>query len=116
MIDIFMILTLFMMVMAFLPQITESLRADLPSSTTSEKTPPSVVVQMTANGEIRYQGQPIAPEVLEVRMKALVKEKPDVAVIIAADKALPFEKVVGLIDHLKTGGVKRLALATSKPK
>lgn len=116
MIDVFMIITLFLMVMAFLPQISESLRADLPSSKTAEKTPPSVMVQITADGETLFQGKPIPPEVLEARMKALVTSKPDTAVIIAADKALPFEKVVGLIDRLKTAGVKRLALATSKPQ
>jgi len=116
MIDVFMIVTLFLMVMAFLPQISESLRADLPSSKTAEKTPPSVMVQMTKDGEILFQGQPLPPEVLEGKMKALAAAKPDTAVIIAADKALPFEKVVGLIDRLKSAGIKRLALATAKPK
>ena len=116
MIDVFMIITLFLMVMAFLPQVSESLRADLPSSKTAEKTPPSVMVQITKDGETLFQGKPTPPEVLEARMKALIAAKPDTAVIIAADKALPFEKVVGLIDRLKTAGVKRLALATSKPK
>lgn len=116
MIDVFMIITLFLMVMAFLPQISESLRADLPSSKTAEKTPPSVLVQITRDGETLYQGQSIPPEVLESRMQALMASKPDTAVVIAADKALPFEKVVGLIDRLKTAGVKRLALATARPQ
>lgn len=115
MIDVFMIITLFLMVMAFLPQVSESLRADLPSSKTAEKTPPSVMVQLTKDGELLFQGQPTPPEVLEARMKALVTNKPDTAVVVAADKAIPFEKVVGLIDRLKTAGVKRLALATAKP-
>ncbi len=116
MIDVFMIITLFLMVMAFLPQVSESLRADLPSSKTAEKTPPSVLVQLSKEGTLLFQGQTIAPEVLEARMKAMVAGKADLAVIVAADKAIPFEKVVGLIDRLKIAGVKRLALATSKPR
>jgi biopolymer transport protein ExbD len=115
MIDVFMIITLFLMVMAFLPQVSESLRADLPSSKTAEKTPPSVMVQLTKDGELLFQGQTTPPEVLEARIRALVTSKPDTAVVVAADKAIPFEKVVGLIDRLKTAGVKRLALATAKP-
>ncbi|MBM3267452.1 MAG: biopolymer transporter ExbD [Candidatus Sericytochromatia bacterium] len=115
MIDVFMIITLFLMVMAFLPQISEALRADLTSSRTGEKTPPSVLVQLTKEGTIMFQGHAIAPEVLEGRMKGLVAGKADLAVIVAADKQIPFEKVVGLIDRLKVAGVKRLALATAKP-
>jgi len=76
MIDVFMIITLFLTVMAFLPQISDSLKAELPSSQT-------------------------------------VAAKPDTAVIIAADKHLAYEKVVGLIDQLKTAGIKRMALATA---
>lgn len=115
MIDVFMIITLFLAVMAFLPQITDSLKAELPGSTTADQTPPSVVVQMSLDGQLHYQDQPIEAGVLQERLKVLVTEKPETAVIVAADKSLPYSKVVTLIDQLKESGVRRLALATAKP-
>ncbi len=115
MIDVFMIISLFLMVMAFLPQITDSLKADLPTSKTAAKTPPATVVQMTRNGDIILSGQTVPPSLLEARLKALLASRPDLAVIIAADKRLPYEKVIGLIDDVKTAGIKHLALATARP-
>lgn len=113
MIDVFMIIALFLMVMAFLPQISDSLKAELPTSHTAEKTPPSLVVQLSLDGLIHYQNQVVEPATLEAKLAAEVKEKPDTAVIVAADKNISYEKVVALIDQLKTSGVKRLALATA---
>ncbi|HEY9855481.1 MAG TPA: biopolymer transporter ExbD [Stenomitos sp.] len=113
MIDVFMIITLFLTVMAFLPQISDSLKAELPTSQTAEKTPPSLVVQLSVDGRIHFQEQVVEPTVLQEKLKAAIAEKPDTAVIIAADKSIPYEKVVNLIDQLKISGVKRLALATA---
>lgn len=115
MIDVFMIITLFLAVMAFLPQITDSLKAELPTSTTADKTPPSVVVQLSLDGKLHFQEQPIEVAVLQERLKVLIQEKPETAVIVAADKSLPYSKVVTLIDLLKEAGVRRLALAAAKP-
>lgn len=113
MIDVFMIITLFLTVMAFLPQISDSLKAELPTSQTAEKTPPSLVVQLSGDGRIHFQNQVVEPTTLQEKLKAAIAEKPDTAVIIAADKNIPYEKVVNLIDQLKVSGVKRLALATA---
>ena len=116
MIDVFMILSLFLMVMAFLPQITDSLKAQLPTSSTAEKTPPSLVVQLSLDGQIHFQNQVVDPVTLENKLKAVVADKPDTAVIIAADKSLAYQKVIDLIDDLKTSGIKRMALATAPPQ
>lgn len=113
MIDIFMILSLFLTVMAFLPQITDAIKAQLPTSKTAQKTPPSVMVQLQTDGALRFQGAILDPEVLDTKIKLLLHDRPDTAIIIAADKALPYQKVITLIDALKTDGVKRLALATA---
>lgn len=113
MIDVFMIISLFLAVMAFLPQISDSLKAELPKSATSEKTPPSLVVQLALDGRIYFEDRVVEPLVLQERLKAALAEKPDTAVIVAADKKIPYEQVVNLIDQLKLSGVKRMALATS---
>ena len=113
MIDVFMIITLFLTVMAFLPQITDALKAELPASTAAEKVPPSLVVQLLVDGTVRVQNQTLAPAGLQEKLRAAVTDKPDLAVIVAADKAIAYEKVVQLIDQIKASGCKRLALATA---
>jgi biopolymer transport protein ExbD len=35
--------------------------------------------------------------------------------VIAADKALPYEQVNGLLDRVKGAGSKKIALAATKP-
>lgn|GEM_PF-1087916 len=114
MIDVFMIVTLFLMVMAFLPQISEALKAELPSSQSSEKTPPATVVQVLEDGSLRLEGQDIGPEAFEARIRRLRQDKSDLAVMVAADKRLAFERVVSVIDRLKASGVQRVGLATSR--
>lgn len=113
MIDVFMIISLFLTIMAFLPQITDALKAELPTSATAEKTPPSLVVQLSADGVIHFQDQVVEPATLQAKLASELAAKPDTAVIVAADKAIAYEKVVNLIDQLKTSGVKRIALATA---
>lgn len=113
MIDVFMIITLFLMVMAFLPQITDSLKAELPTSSTAESTPPSLVVQLSLDGLIHFQDQVVEPATLQAKLKEAIAQKPDTAIIIAADKSIAYEKVVNLIDQLKMSGIKRMALATA---
>lgn len=113
MIDVFMIISLFLAVMAFLPQISDSLRAELPKSQTAEKTPPSLMVQLALDGSIHFQDQVVEPAILQAKLKEVLATKPDTAVIIAADKHIPYEQVINLIDQLKMSGVKRLALATA---
>ncbi|HBN07558.1 MAG TPA: hypothetical protein DD435_02560 [Cyanobacteria bacterium UBA8530] len=112
MIDIFMILSLFLAVMAFLPQINDSLKAELPSSRTSEKTPPSVIVQIATDGKIQLSNQSVDIPGLERGVRGLLKGNPETAIILAADKNLSYEKVIDVVDTLKGAGVKRLALAT----
>ncbi len=113
MIDVFMIITLFLTVMAFLPQITDALKAELPASNAAEKVPPSLVVQLLADGTVRVQNQTLAPAGLQDRLRIAVAEKPDLAVIVAADRTIAYERVVQLIDQIKASGCKRLALATA---
>ncbi|MEB3238329.1 MAG: biopolymer transporter ExbD [Candidatus Sericytochromatia bacterium] len=114
MIDVFMIVTLFLMVMAFLPQISEALKAELPSSRASEKSPPATVVQILEDGTLQLEGNAIAPEAFEARIRRLRQDKDDLAVVVAADKRLAFDKVVSVIDRLKASGVQRVGLATSR--
>jgi biopolymer transport protein ExbD len=114
MIDVMMILTIFLAVMAFLPQVRTSITAQLPESSTAENTPKSLTIELTRDG-LLLEERPQSPDSLVVEVKAAVAKDPDTAFVIAADKSLPYEQVIQLLDRVRSSGAKRIGLATSKP-
>lgn len=114
MIDVMMILTIFLAVMAFLPQVRTSIAAQLPEASTAEDTPPSLTIELTKEG-LMMDDQAQTPDTLVTAVQAAIAKDPNTSFVIAADKALPYEQVIGLIDRVKGSGAKRIALATSKP-
>ncbi len=113
MIDVMMILTIFLAVMAFLPQVRTSIAAQLPEASHAEDTPPSLTIELTREG-LTMDEKAQTPDSLVAAVQAAVAKDPNTSFVIAADKSLPYEQVIGLIDRVKGSGAKRIALATSK--
>lgn len=112
MIDVMMILTIFLAVMAFLPQVRTSITAQLPQASNAEETPPSMTIELTREG-LKLDDQRTDPDALVAAIQAEVAKNPDTSFVIAADKALPYELVIDLVDRVKGSGAKRIALATT---
>ncbi len=115
MIDVMMILTIFLAVMAFLPQVRTSLEAQLPQASSATDTPPSVTIELTRTG-ISLDEKPMSADELTDAIKSTIEKNPDTSFVIAADKSLPYEQVIGLLDRVKGSGAKRIALAATKPQ
>jgi biopolymer transport protein ExbD len=113
MIDVMMILTIFLAVMAFLPQVRTSIEANLPQASTATETPPSATIELTREG-IKMDDKLMSPDELTAAVQAAVAKNPDTAFVIAADKALPYEQVISLLDRVKSSGAKKIALAATK--
>jgi biopolymer transport protein ExbD len=113
MIDVMMILTIFLAVMAFLPQVRTSITAQLPESTAADNTPKSMLVELTREG-LKLEGKTQSPDGLVEAVQAAVAQNADTSFVIAADKSLPYEQVIALIDRIKGSGAKRIGLATSQ--
>lgn len=114
MIDVMMILTIFLAVMAFLPQVRTSITAQLPEASSAEDTPPSMTIELTKEG-LQFEDAAISPDGLPAAVAAAIEKNPETSFVIAADKSLPYEQVINLLDRVKASGAKRIALATSKP-
>lgn len=113
MIDVMMILTIFLAVMAFLPQVQHSIQAQLPQASTATETPPSVTIELTRQGlSVDEKGQ--TPDSLVALVREAIAKNPETSFVIAADKDLPYEQVISLLDRVKASGAKRIALATAK--
>jgi biopolymer transport protein ExbD len=113
MIDVMMILTIFLAVMAFLPQVRTSLQAQLPQASNASETPPSHTVELS-NAGLKYDQAFIASDRLEGLMKADIKSAPETSFVIAADKRLNYDQVIQLLDRMKGYGAKHIALATTE--
>jgi biopolymer transport protein ExbD len=113
MIDVMMILTIFLAVMAFLPQVRTSITAQLPQASSAENTPPSVTIELSREG-MKIEDQAISPDALTAEVQKALQKNPDTSFVIAADKSLPYDNVISLLDRVKGAGAKRIALATSK--
>lgn len=114
MIDVMMILTIFLAVMAFLPQVRTTLQAQLPEASEATDTPPAFTVELSKDG-IAFEGLPLGtPEAAVEMAKSKLAERPDCSFVIAADKRLPYEQVIALLNALKTAGAKKIGLAALK--
>jgi biopolymer transport protein ExbD len=75
-----------------------SININLPKAGTGDETTPSELsISINAGGEILLNGKPA-----------------DVQAIISADKDVPHGRVVGIIDSVKSGGVKKFAITIDK--
>jgi len=94
-----------------------SINVNLPKAGSGDETTPSEFsVTIEADGKVFLNGKPTDEMSLTKFAQDSVAKKPDVQAIIAADKDVLHGRVVGIIDAIKSGGVKRFAITIDKKK
>lgn len=111
MIDVMMILTLILALMAFMPQAPHALETELPNAKSGTDVPLNVTVELTKEGILHVNGRTVTVSELGNALAPDLKKSPDMTVILAADKRVPYEQVMLVLDTLKQNGVARLSLA-----
>ncbi len=118
-IDVTLVLLIIFMITA--PLLQTGVDVDLPkaqSKTISlEKTPP-LVVSIDASGKFYIdigdrQDEPVLSEELTIKVMAVLRHKPDTAVLIRGDTSVDYGKVVAVMAALKLAGVPSVGLMTS---
>ena len=117
-IDVMLVLLIIFMVTA--PLLTLSFEVDLPSSQAKalESKQDPVVVSVRLDGQLSLklpdakQPEPIDATQLQAQLGALVSQDKNLRVIVAADKAVAYEKVVDAMDVIKRANVEKVGLAT----
>ena len=117
-IDVMLVLLIIFMVTA--PLLTLSFEVELPSSTAKalESKQDPVIVSVLADGRLSLKlpeaKQPQAMDVatLQAQLAALSSQDRNLRVIVAADKAVAYEKVVAAMDVLKAAKIEKVGLAT----
>lgn len=112
MIDVMMIISLFLAILAFLPQFEGALDTQLPQAGSNEKPPVAITITIDKGGNIYLEDRSYTHSQFLERIKTILIKSPTVPIIVAADKRLTYEQVISVLDSLKSAGAKRIALAT----
>jgi len=110
---ILVVLIIFMVTTPFIMK--PSINVNLPKAGSGEDTTPSeLTLSITADGKVALNGKMTDEAAITAYSHDLALKKPDVQAIISADKDTPHGRVVGIIDAVKTGGVKRFAITIDR--
>ena len=115
-IDVSLVLLIIFMVMT--PFLVKSqLKVNLPkakSADTEDKRQNPIEVQVQKNGAILIEGQPTAPEAVEATLKRLLPDPEHDPVVIQADKDVPFQHVVVVMDAAKSIGATKVGVGVKQ--
>lgn len=92
-----------------------SINVNLPKAGAGDETTPSELsISISADGSLALNGKPSDEAGINTYAQELAAKRPDVQAIISADKDVPHGRVVGIIDAVKSGGVKKFAITIDK--
>ena len=111
-VDVMLVLLVIFMVTA--PIIQQGVTVDLPKTRAaglnSQEDP--LVVGLTKDGNIYLNDTAIALPDLRSKLAAIGKASPDRALLLRADRNVPYGDVVGVIAAIKEAGINKLGMVT----
>ena len=114
MVDIMMVLLIIFMVTASF--VSESgLKINIPKTQNQEtSTTVSLSVAVDEKGELLYKSAKTTEANLKAALTREVSSNHNTRVTLAADRKLPYQQVINVLDLIKQAGVSRVALASEK--
>jgi len=121
-IDVMLVLLVIFMVTA--PLMTQGIKVDPPDDNSGSLDVGSeedvLVVTVKADGtyymNVGEEDEAVAPALVAERTRRVLAANPDIKVLVEGDQALPYGKVVALMDVLQSAGATNLGLITEPPK
>lgn len=116
-IDVVLVVLIIFMVMT--PILVRSqIQVKLPTAASVAPIPQNapVEIQVTKAGQILLGGRPVADDQLDAVLAAAVKNPPEDLVVVEADGAVPFDRVVRVMDAAKKLGVIKLGVGVQQKK
>ena len=112
---VFQLLIFFVVTTTFLSD--SGLPLDLPDAESGqqETAVQDLSVRISADGAIRFQGEPVSLADLESRLQAAIAASPQGAVTIYGDGSVDYETVVQIIDLARRAEARGVVLATEEP-
>ncbi len=110
---VFILLIFFIVTTSFIKE--SGIEVNRPSAKTAKKQErASILVAITANGEIWIQNRRIDVSSVRANMEKLHAESPEGTVVIQADSKSTTGLLVEVMDQIKLAGVKNISISASK--
>jgi len=109
---VFILLIFFVVTTSFISE--TGLDIQRPQSSSSEALlRDSIPVAISADGRITIDSQRIGLFSIRPFLQRRLRMQPELAVVIVADKAVSVDRVVRVMDEIRTAGIQDVALATA---
>lgn len=109
---VFILLIFFVVTTSFVSE--TGLDIQRPQSSSSETLPrENIPVAIGADGRITVEGRRVALLSIRPFIQKRLRMQPGLAVVLVADKAVSVDRVVRIMDEIRTAGINEVALATA---
>ena len=116
MIDIMMFLLVFFVVISLNMIAGSGVQMEIPGSKTTQQLKVSTItVGVTKDGKVVVAGKQVNPDELKARLNALKKDGP-VDVVLAGDKDVPLQILLGVMDTIRGSGISSVGIAAIAEK
>ena len=111
---VLVLLIIFMIATPFIYQ--SSMKIQLPKASKSAETSRDIIITINARGDIFLDDEKVDLNGLKYKLRTMIKDKPDVSVIINGDKNVKYDSVIQVMDVLTQSGVKNPGLGIELKK
>lgn len=116
-VDVMLVLLVIFIIAA--PFMASRLALELPRAETPAVAQPApeafVSIDVDAQGQVHWDGQPVDPDALRQRLQATAKRDPATELQLRADAAVPYGRMVQLIGLAQTAGLSRIGFVADAP-
>jgi biopolymer transport protein TolR len=114
-IDVMLVLVVIFIITA--PLLASSIKLDLPKTDAAKAgdAPKSVTVVMDAKGQTYLKDQAVALDELARQLSASAQANPQTEVLLRADKAVPYGRIVEVMGAAQKAGLNRIGFVADAP-
>ncbi len=117
-VDILMVLVIFMLVAWSTAKVESDVGINLPSSSSSaprNPAPAPVIINVRSDGLMSVNQREITDDDLIQMLDKLVKLQPAQVAVVRADKSVPYERVLKVLDYCREAGITQVGFSALMP-
>ena len=116
MIDVMLFLLVFFVLISInvVPAFSIKTRLPLSTSASSGAERHNAIVSLGRNGELQLDGRTVSAEEMLPRLLALRQAHPQLAVIISGDQAVELQRLIDVMDKLRSAGFQSMSISARK--
>lgn len=111
---VFLLLIFFMLSSKFI--VDKGITIKLPDSQTASEVKKDITIYIEKNGTLSLNGKEVRMKNLQNELTSLLKGRSNMNVIIKADRELPLQKGISVIDAAKKAGASGVIISTKDPR